>query len=184
MKTAQEIRAGNTIMVDGSPRVVLKTEYSGSVENSDTVRMKTKNLLTGFESESVFSAGDKIDLIILDKRAVTYSYFADPEYKFMDCEYNQFDIAAENMGEALNYLEDGMPCEVTFYDGKAISVELPTALVREVTRIEQSVKGNASGKLLKSAYLTTGFKVEVPLFVEVGDMIEIDTRAGEYRARK
>ena len=133
MKIAQEIRAGNVIMQGKDPMVVLKTEYSRGGRNSATVRMKMKNLLNGSGAEVVFKADDKMDQIVLDKKECTYSYFADPMYAFMDDEYNQFEVEAENMGDAIHYLEDGMPVEVVFYDGKAISVELPTTVVREVT---------------------------------------------------
>ncbi|MCB1996437.1 MAG: elongation factor P, partial [Rhodoferax sp.] len=113
----------------------------------------------------------------------TYSYFADPMYVFMDAEYNQYEIEAENMGDALNYLEDGMAVEVTFYDGKAISTEMPTSVER-VINTEPGVKGDTSGKVMKPARIVgTGFEIAVPLFVEDGDKIEIDTRTHEYRKR-
>ena len=104
-------------------------------------------------------------------------------YVFIDAEYNQYEIEAEFLTEALAYLEDGMPCEVVFYNGKAISVELPTMLVREVVYTEPAVKGDTSGKVMKPARLATGFELPVPAFVEIGDKIEIDTRTNEYRAR-
>ena len=182
MKLAQEIRAGNVIMQGRDPMVVLKTEYSRGGRGAATVRMKMKNLLNGGGAEVVFKADDKMDQIVLDKKECTYSYFADPMYAFMDHEYNQFEVEAENMGDAINYLEDGMPVEVVFYDGKAISVELPTTVVREIVT-EPAVKGDTSGKVLKPAKIATGFEIPVPIFVAQGDMIEIDTRTHEYRKR-
>ncbi len=182
MKIAQEIRAGNVIMHGKDPMVVLRTEYSRGGRNSATVRMKLKSLLNNSGTEVVFKADDKMDQIVLDKKECTYTYFADPMYVFMDTEYNQFEVEAENMGDAINYLEDGMPVEVVFYDGKAISVELPTSLVREITT-EPAVKGDTSGKVMKPAKTATGFEIAVPLFVESGDKIEIDTRTHEYRKR-
>ena len=183
MKLAQEIRAGNVIMQGKDPWVVLKTEYSRGGRNAATVRMKLKSLLNNGGTEVVFKADDKMDQIVLDKKECTYSYFADPMYVFMDSEYNQFEVEAENMGDAISYLEDGMAVEVVFYDGKAISVELPTTIVREITWTEPAVKGDTSGKVLKPAKIATGFEVPVPLFVDQGDKIEIDTRTGEYRKR-
>ncbi|MCX7663472.1 Elongation factor P [Tepidimonas fonticaldi] len=183
MKLAQEIRAGNVIMQGKDPMIVLKTEYQRGGRGAATVRMKLKALLNNSATEVVFKADDKIDNIILDKKECTYSYFADPMYVWMDTEYNQYEVEAENMGDALNYLEDGMAAEVVFYEGKAISVELPTSLVREVTWTEPAVKGDTSGKVLKPAKIATGFEVMVPIFVEQGDKIEIDTRTGEYRKR-
>ncbi len=182
MKIAQEIRAGNVIMNGKDPMVVLRTEYSRGGRNAATVRMKLKNLLNSSGTELVFKADDKMDQIVLDKKDCTYSYFADPMYVFMDPDYNQYEVEAENMGDAIQYLEDGMSVEVVFYDGKAISVELPTTLVREVTT-EPAVKGDTSGKVLKPAKIATGFEIAVPLFVESGDKVEIDTRTHEYRKR-
>jgi elongation factor P len=183
MKTAQELRSGNVIMVGADPLVVQKTEYNKSGRNAAVVKMKLKNLLSGAASEAVYKADDKFELVQLDKKEVTYSYFADPMYVFMDTDYNQFEVEAENMVDALKYLEDGLACEVVFYDGKAISVELPNSVVREVIYTEPAVKGDTSGKVMKPARLATGFELPVPAFVAIGDKIEIDTRTDEYRSR-
>ena len=182
MKTAQELRTGNVIMVGNDPLVVQKAEYNKSGRNAAVVKMKFKNLLTGANSETVYKADDKFEQVMLDRKECTYSYFADPMYVFMDSEYNQYEVEAENMGDAISYLEDGMGVEVTFYDGKAISVELPTSVVREI-ETEPAVKGDTSGKVLKPAKLATGFEIGVPIFVAQGDKVEIDTRTGEYRKR-
>ncbi len=183
MKTAMEFRAGNVIMLGKDPMVVLRTEYSRGGRNSATVRMKLKSLLSNSGTEVVYKADDKLDQVMLDKKECTYSYFADPMYAFMDAEYNQFEVESENMGDAINYLEDGMPVEVVFYDGKAISVELPTTVVREI-ETEPAVKGDTSGKVMKPAKLVgTGFEIAVPLFVGNGDKVEIDTRTHEYKKR-
>ncbi|MDQ8023855.1 MAG: elongation factor P [Moraxellaceae bacterium] len=183
MKTAQELRSGNVIMVGADALVVQKAEYNKSGRNAAVVKMKLKNLLTGAPSESVYKADDKFEVVQLDRKEVSYSYFADPMYVFMDAEYNQFEIEAENMTDALKYLEDGLQCEVVFYNEKAISVELPNTVVREVAYTEPAVKGDTSGKVMKPAKLATGFELPVPAFVEIGDKIEIDTRTDEYKAR-
>jgi elongation factor P len=183
MKIAQEIRAGNVIMHGKDPMVVLKAEYARGGRNAATVRMKLKSLIANFNTEVVFKADDKMDQIVLEKKDCTYSYFADPMYVWMDSEYNQYEVEKENMGDALNYLEEGMAAEVVFYDGKAISVELPTSVEREITWTEPAVKGDTSGKVLKPAKLATGFEIGVPIFVAQGDKVEIDTRTGEYRKR-
>ena len=183
MKTAQEIRTGNVIMIGSNPMVVQKAEFSKSGRNASVVKMKLRNLLSGGGTETVYRADEKFDVIQLERKDVTYSYFADPMYVFMDEEFNQHDVEKENMEEALPYLEDGLACQLTFYEGKAISVELPTSVVREVAYTEPAVKGDTSGKVTKPAKLASGFEVPVPLFVTTGDKIEIDTRTGEYRRR-
>ena len=184
MKIAQEIRVGNVVMINGEPMVVQKHEYSRSGRNSAVVKMKYKNLLTAAPNEGIYKADDKFDIVILDKKECTYSYFADPMFTFMDTEYNQYEVEKDNMGDSLNYLEEGMAVEVVFYDGRAISVELPTSVVREIAYTEPAVKGDSSsGKVLKNAKISTGFEIQVPLFCSTGDKIEIDTRTGEYRSR-
>ena len=184
MKTAQELRVGNVVMISSDPMVVLKAEYNKSGRNSAVVKMKMKNLLSGSGQETVFKADEKFDTVVLDKKEVTYSYFADPMYVFMDSDYNQYEVESESMGDALNYVEEGMACEAVFYEGRAISVELPTTVVREVAYTEPAVKGDTSGKVMKPARIApTNFEVAVPAFVEIGDKIEIDTRTAEYRNR-
>jgi elongation factor P len=183
MKTAQELRVGNIVLVNNEPLVVQKNEYNKSGRNSAVVKFKFKNLLSDAASEGIYKADDKFEVVQPDRRECTYSYFADPMYVFMDAEYNQYEIESDSMGDALNYLEDAMPVEVVFYDGKAISVEMPNSVVREVIYTEPAVKGDTSGKVMKPARLSTGFELPVPLFVSTGDKIEIDTRTAEYRNR-
>ena len=184
MKIAQELRVGNVFMIGSDPMVVQKAEYNKSGRNAAVVKMKYKNLLTEAPGESVFKADDKFEVVVLERRECTYSYFADPMYVFMDSDYNQFEVEKDSMGDALNYLEDGMSVEVVFYNEKAISVDMPTTLVREIVYTEPAVKGDtSSGKVLKGAKINTGFELQVPLFCNIGDKIEIDTRTGEYRSR-
>jgi elongation factor P len=183
MKTAQETRAGNVIMVGKDPMVVLKAEFTKSGRNASVVKMKLKNLLTDSVMESVYRADDKFGVVVLDRKEVTYSYFADPMYVFMDPEFNQFEVEAETMGDALNYLQDGMACDVILYQEKPISVELPNTIVSEIVYTEPSVRGDTSGKVMKSAKVATGFELPVAAFCEIGDKIEIDTRTGEFKRR-
>ena len=184
MKIAQELRVGNVVMLNGQPLVIQKSEYSRSGRNAAVVKMKFKNLITEAPNEGIFKADDKFEVVILERKECTYSYFADPMYAFMDTEFNQYEVEKDNMGDALNYLEDAMPVEVVFYEGKALSVELPTIVVREITYTEPAVKGDtSSGRVLKNAKIATGYELQVPLFCGEGDKIEIDTRTGEYRSR-
>ncbi len=184
MKIAQELRTGNVVMIGKDPMVVQKAEFNKSGRNAAVVKMKLKNLLNGSGTETVYKADEKFDVLVLDKKEVTYSYFADPMYVFMDSDYNQYEIEAESMGDVLNYLDEGMSCEVTFYEGRAISVEMANSVVREVEYTEPAVKGDTSGKVMKPARIKpTGFVIPVPAFVEIGDKIEIDTRTAEYRNR-
>ena len=185
MKTAQECRAGNVIMIGTAPMVILKAEYNKSGRNAAVVKMKMKNLLTGQAQETVYKADEKFEPVILEKKDVTYSYFADPMYVFMDTEFNQYEVEKENLGDAINFIEEGMDdvCEVVLYEGKAISVELPTTIVREVAYTEPAAKGDTSGKVTKTARLNNGFELQVAAFIEIGEKIEIDTRTFEFKKR-
>lgn len=183
MKTAQEVRVGNVIMVGKDPLVVLKAEFNKSGRNASVVKMKLRNLLSGSMTETVYRADEKFDVVTLERKEVSYSYYADPAYVFMDEEFNQYEVDKDNMGDALNYLEDGMQVEVVIYNGRPISIEISQTVVREIKYTEPAVRGDTSGKVLKPAKLNTGFEVQVPLFCATGDRIEVDTRTGEYRSR-
>ena len=103
MKTAQEIRAGNVVMIGTEPMVVQKAEFNKSGRNSAVVKMKLKGLLNGSATETVFKADDKLDVVQLERKECTYSYFSDPLYVFMDTEYNQYDVEKDNLGDVLAY---------------------------------------------------------------------------------
>lgn len=185
MKTAQEFRAGQVANINGAPWVIQKAEFNKSGRNAAVVKMKLKNLLTGAGTETVFKADDKLEPIILDRKEVTYSYFADPLYVFMDSEFNQYEIEKDDLEGVLTFIEDGMTdiCEAVFYNDKVISVELPTTIVRQIAYTEPAVRGDTSGKVMKTARLNNGAELQVSAFCEIGDSIEIDTRTGEYKSR-
>src|SRR5216110_2181444 len=181
MKTAQEVRAGNVIMVGKDPMVVQKAEFNKSGRNASVVKMKLRNLLSGSGTETVYRADEKFDVIQLEKKPVTFSYFSDPMYVFMDEDYNQIEVEKENLGDAVAYLQEGIQCELTLYDGRSIAVELPNSVVREITYTEPAVRGDTSGKVLKPAKLGSG--LEVPVRVSISIFSPVDTRTGEYRRR-
>lgn len=185
MKIAQELRAGQVVDIGGSPWVVLKAEFNKSGRNAAVVKMKLKNILTGAVQETVYRADDKFDQVILDRKEVTYSYFADPLYAFMDADYNTIEIEKDDLGDVVNFIEDGMTdvCEAVFYNDKVVSIELPNTIVRKIVYTEPAVRGDTSGKVMKAGQLANGFEIPIPAFIDRDDFIEIDTRTGEYKAR-
>jgi len=185
MKTAQEIRAGQVMMIDGSPWKVQKSEFNKSGRNSAVCKMKLKNLLNGVATETVYKADDKFEMVILEQKEVSYSYFADPMYVFVDTDYEQIEIAKDDLDNVIDYIEDGMEdiCAAVFYNGKVISIDLPNTIVREIEYTEPSARGDTSGKVMKTARLKSGFEMSVSAFCEIGDFVEIDTRTGEYKSR-
>ncbi len=183
MKIAQELRPGNVILVGKDPLVVQKAEFTKSGRNASVVKMKLKNLLSESTTEAVYRADEKFDIVVLDRKEVTFSFFTDPNYVFMDADFNQHEVDKENLGDAVSFLEENMQCEMVLYNDLPISVELPPMVVREITYTEPAVRGDSSGKVLKSAKLASGYEIQVPLFCSIGDKIEIDTRTGEYKSR-
>lgn len=183
MKIAQELRAGNVIMINDQPMVIRKAEFNKSGRNSAVVKMRLQNLLSGSATESIFKADEKFEDIILDRKDTTYSYNDGNMYVFMDSEYNQYEIGKDVLGDNIYFLDDGMACEVTFYNEKAISIELPKSVIQEVVYTEPAVRGDTSGKVMKPAKMSSGLEISVPAFVENGEKIEIDTRTMEYLSR-
>ena len=186
VRLAGDVKAGNVIMFESVPVVVMKREFNKSGRNAAVVKLRMKNLLTGRISENVFKADDKVEGVSLDKKECTYSYFAPPVHVFVDTEFNQYEIDAETLSDIEMYLAPDMTdvCEVTFYDGRSISVELPKLIIREVEYTEPAARGDTSGKITKPATLKhTKHELQVSAFVEIGDKIEINTETGEFKRR-
>lgn len=184
MKEVQDLRAGNCVKVNNNLYIVLKAIYNKGARGASSVKMKMKNLATGSSSESVYRATDKFEDVILERKQMQYLYGNDGFYTFMDQEtYEQMDLTDEDLGDALNYLKEQMIIDVIVYDLKAVGIELPINVEAVITYTEPSVKGDTSGKVLKTAKIETGFEIQVPLYCSIGDKIKIDTRTNEFVSR-
>lgn len=183
MKFAQEVRAGNVVSMNNNLMLVTKAEFSKSGRNSSVMKFKFKNLITGSPSEGIYKTDEKFEDVQLEHKEVQYSYKTGDEYVFMDSEFNQYEVSEEFMEGALKYLKEEMQCEIVFHDGKPLSIELPIKVVREVIYTEPAVKGDTSGKVMKKAKIETGYELDVPAFINIGEKIEIDTRIDEYVSR-
>lgn len=184
MKVAQEVKAGNTIKIGSDVVIILKSEFNKSGRNSAVMKFKMKNLITGAISEAVYKAADKMEDVRLDRRKMKYLYVEGKSYSFQDQEsWDQVDLTEDDLGDAINYIVEEMDIDVIFYEGRAVGVELPNAVDREIIYTEPGVRGDTTGRVLKTAKLNTGYEVQVPLFCNIGDVIRIDTRTGEYLER-
>lgn len=183
MKFAQEVRSGNVVKMNNNLLLVTKSEFSKSGRNASVMKFKFKNLISGSPSEGIYKSDEKFEDVILDRKEVMYSYANGDEYVFMDNEFNSYEVSKEFIEDSLKYLKEEMPCEIVFYEGKPLSIELPIKLVREVVYTEPAVKGDTSGKVMKKAKLESGYEIDVPAFIEIGEKIEIDTRTDEYVSR-
>jgi elongation factor P len=148
------------------------------------VRTKLKNAKTGRVIENTFRMTDQIEEVRLEEKEMQYLYASDEDLYFMDTTtYDQVFISADIIGDQRRFLKEGNVCKIMFLEGNAISAELPVSIELKVAESEPGVKGDSARNVMKSAVLETGAKVQVPLFVNVGDTLKIDTRTGKYLER-
>jgi elongation factor P len=184
--TAGELNPGNVVMVEKNPFVVMKKAITRSGRNAAICKLRLRNLMSGGNTETVVKSEEKLEMVVLEKKECSYSYYAAPYHVFVDSEFNQYEIDAETIPDLVKYLIPEMSelCEVTFYEGRPISVVLPKVIVREVEYTEPAARGDTSGKITKAAILKgTKHELQVSAFVEIGDKIEIDTTTDEFRGR-
>lgn len=184
MKTAQEFSSGNIIKMGSDVFIIQKAAFNKSGRNAAVVKFKLKNLITGQIKEEVVKASDKFESVRLDKANMQFLYSSDEDYNFMDNEtFEQLALSKDDLGDAINFLQEEMLIEVLFYEGKPVGIEVPRTVEREVSYTEPGLRGDTTGKVTKPATIETGYELQVPLFVNIGDLIRIDTRTGEYMER-
>ncbi len=184
MYSTAEFRKGLKIEIDGKPFVIVEFQHVKPGKGGAFVRTKLKNLETGQVLEQTFRSGAKVEKPDLEEKYMQYLYQEGDQYVFMDTQtYDQVFIASEYLGEAVNFMYPNIDVQVLYFKGKPIGVELPTHVVLEVTQTEPGVKGDTATGATKPATLETGYVVQVPLFVNQGDKLKIDTRTGEYLER-
>jgi elongation factor P len=179
-----ELRSGVTFELDGELYKVVEYSHHKPGRGKATIRTKIRNMRTGTLIEKTFNSGDRVQDVRLDYRIAQYLYREADLLYFMDTEtYEQPAINASLLGEAIDYLKENMEVKLTFYGTEPLDIELPTAVELEVVDSEMAVKGDTATGATKSVTTETGLKVQVPLFVETGDVIRVDTRTGEYLTR-
>ena len=184
MPTTNDLKNGMTLRIDGALMNVVEFQHVKPGKGGAFVRTKLKNVRTGRVLDKTFRAAEPVDVAILDKREMQYLYRDETGFHFMDTEtYEQSPVGAEAVGDAANWLVDGATPYVTFYEGSAIGVELPASVELTVTDTEPGIKGDRVSGATKPATVETGSTVQVPLFVESGDRIKVDTRSGAYLTR-
>ena len=184
MISSNDFRTGMTIEIDGEVLSVVEFQHVKPGKGAAFVRTKLKNMRTGAVLERTFSAGEKLARAHLNRREVQYLYSADEQYFFMDTEnYEQIVLNREQLGDALNYLIDNMAIMVLMHDNKHIGIDLPKSVELEVVQTDPGHKGDTATGGTKPAVTQTGFQVRVPLFINIGDRIRVDTRNGAYLER-
>ncbi|NLY88023.1 MAG: elongation factor P [Firmicutes bacterium] len=184
MISVNDFRTGLTIELDGELYTVVDFLHVKPGKGSAFVRSKLKNIRTGYVIEKTFNAGEKVSLARIDTREMQYLYKSDTDYVFMDMEnYEQLTLNEELLGDGIKYLKENMEVLVQIYEGSPIGVTLPNTVELEVVETAPGFKGDTAAGGSKPAKLETGATVTVPLFINEGDIIQVDTRTGEYLRR-
>lgn len=180
-----QVRKGMVIVDDaGQLLYVLDRDLITPGNWRAILNLKIKNLKTGSITVQRVQPDDKVEQAYLDKRQMEYIYPDGDGYVFMDSEnYDQITLAKEFVEDQMVYMKEGFKAEVTFYEGNPLSIELPATVELKVTETEPSLKGATAAAQYKPATLETGLKIDVPPFIEIGEMIQVDTREGKYLKR-
>ena len=186
MLSTNEIKVGTAFMFEGSPFIVQKMLGQKAGRQGITVKLRVKNIVTGGTQDLGLDAGEKFDDVDLVEKNVKLSYIDGDDFHFMDQEtYEDVMLSKEDLGDNAGYIspDDDYDVSITFYEGKPVGVNLPVNVTRTITYCEPGIKGDTSGKSTKPATLETGAEIKVPLFIDEGEVIQIDTRTGEYMGR-
>lgn len=184
MLDANELRKGTTFFLDGELYQVLEYQHHKPGRGNAIIRTKIRNLHTGSTIQRNFLSGDRFEEALVERRTMQYLYEGQDFYHFMDTEtYDQVRISAQLLGKKADYLKEGMELAVTMHGNEPLDIEPPITVDLEVVETEMAVAGDTATGATKSIVCETGLKVNVPLFVEVGDVIRVDTRSGEYITR-
>lgn len=184
MISTAQFKNGMTIEIDGTIYQIVEFQHVKPGKGGAFVRTKLKNYRTGAVIDKTFRAGESVEQARVNRRPMQYLYSDGSGYVFMDTEtYDQISIPESTLTEEKKYLKENMNVLVAIYEGEALGVELPTAVELEITHTEPGVKGNTASGATKPATLETGVVVQVPLFVNVGDIVKVDTRTGGYITR-
>lgn len=180
-----DLKKGVVCQIDGQPYRVIDYNQKVMGRGGSIVNVKLKNLITGAVIPKTFKGQDKIEPAEVTSKTVQYLYNDGSAFFFMDPNsFEQFELSADLVDEAKNFMKESDELALQFFDGKVITVEMPKNVYLEVTYTEAVVKGDTTSSVLKDATLETGAVVKVPAFIKVGDIISVDTSTGEYRERK
>jgi elongation factor P len=184
MATTNDIKNGSVLNIDGQLWNVVEFQHVKPGKGGAFVRTKMKSVTSGKVVDRTFNAGTKIDFATVDRRDFSYLYRDGDGFVFMDTtDYDQVTVPAATVGDAANYMLEGQNVTIATHDGEPLYVELPTSVVLEVTYTEPGLQGDRSSAGTKPATLETGAEIQVPLFLEQGTRVKVDTRDGSYLGR-
>ena len=179
-----DIKLGANIVFEDVPYTVTYNQFSKTGRQGGVMKTKLKNLLTGATVEKTFQGSDKVDAADISYKKAQFLYVNGDEYEFMDNEtYEQLVFTKEKLGMTANFLKDGMDCDIKYFNGQPIDIQLKPKMVFEIIETEPGIKGNTAGTVTKNAVIETGLEIKVPPFIEKGELVVINTLSGEYVER-
>jgi elongation factor P len=185
MISTSEFKRGMKIEMEGTPYEIIEFQHFKPGKGGAFVRTKLRNILNGRVVENTFRSGEKVEKPDLETRVMQFLYHEGENFVFMDLtSYEQMSVTASQTGGKGGYLKDGQEVKVLLYRGNALDVDLPVTVVLQVAETEPGVKGDTVSNTTKVAVLETGISVNVPLFINPGEMIKVDTRTGDYISRE
>ena len=185
MYSTTDFRKGLKIEIDGTPFEIIEFQHFKPGKGGAMVRTKLRNILNGRVLDNTFRSGEKVERPNLESRDMQFLYNEGEQLVFMDMTtYDQMHMDAEATDGKANYLKDGQECRVLLYNEKPLDIEIPASLVLEVTETEPGAKGDTVSNVTKPATLETGVVIQVPIFVNIGDRVKVDTRTNGYLGRE
>lgn len=179
-----EVKAGITILVDSQVHIVMETQHVKPGKGAAFVRAKLRNLKNGSIQEKTFRGDERIETAFIEERRLQYLYSSGSIYHFMDQDnFEEITFAKENIGQKSDFLKDNLEVIAYFYKNEILNINLPNIIEFKVMHTEPGIKGDTAKSGTKKAKIETGLTVQVPLFINIGDIIKVDTRTGEYVER-
>ena len=184
MYNASDLKKGLKIEIDGAPWIITEFEFCKPGKGTALYRCKMKNMITGAGMEKTYRPTDKIDKPDLEEREMIYGYYDGHHYVFSDPNtYEEFPGSEETLGDSRYFLIEEATCNFVLFNGEPIEITLPTFIEKEITETEPGARGDTATNVMKPAKIDNGFEIQVPLFINQGDVIRIDTRTGTYAER-
>ena len=184
MLSLNEIKIGKVILANKAPFVVIRTDHHKVARGGAVLKVKLKNLIDGSVLDKTFQGNDKAEEADTEKKKANFMYADENNANFMDNEsYEQFTIGLEGIGDKIKFLKDGVDVDVLYFESDPVAIDLPIKMEFKVTSAPPGVKGNSAGNVTKKVVIETGIEISVPLFINEGDTIRINTDTGEYAER-
>ncbi|MDY0040100.1 MAG: elongation factor P [Desulforhabdus sp.] len=182
--TASDLRKGLKLEIDGEPYLVVDFEFSKPGKGQALYRCRLKNMITGAQFDRTYRSGDKFNAADMEEQSMEFLYKDGNRYTFMNTSsYEQIELTEENVGDAINYLTENLVVDMLLFQGRPIGISLPNFVELKVIRADPGIKGDTAAGATKPVTLETGFVIQVPLFIEEGEVLRVDTRTGSYVER-